>query len=127
MAYGGGVDKEGNAYVARVYWSKKLEVRYLLPWYLFAFSDHSQKAVVDLFSAFHEQNQRYYFPFSPSSDGSIHHVRIPLSVISPHLLNAIVGYPHSLSEPSTRHLYQHRSRTVVVPVCPVAIGDHSRR
>ncbi|KAM6494809.1 Protein of unknown function (DUF1620) domain containing protein [Amanita muscaria] len=62
IAFGGGVDKDGNVYVARVYWSNKLE-----------------KAVVDLFSTVQTETQQFYFPFDPSSYGSIHHVTLTVA------------------------------------------------
>ncbi|KAF8636102.1 hypothetical protein AX17_003807 [Amanita inopinata Kibby_2008] len=62
LMYAGGRDKDGNAYVTRVFWSKKVG-----------------KAAVELFSSHTTQQQRFYFPFDTISHGVITHVTLAVS------------------------------------------------
>ncbi|KAF8625878.1 hypothetical protein AX15_005151 [Amanita polypyramis BW_CC] len=68
VLYGGGMDKEGKIYVARVLWSRRLK-----------------NAVVDIVSSAETQIQQFHFPFDILTHGSIVHVTVTLTP-NPHLV-----------------------------------------
>ncbi|KAF8678535.1 hypothetical protein AX14_004695 [Amanita brunnescens Koide BX004] len=62
MVFGGGVDKEKRAHIARVFWSRSL-----------------RKGIADIFSTATAKTQRYTFPFDLATHGSVAHVTLTVS------------------------------------------------